>query len=270
MGVPKKYASRKPQRTFVVGLSAVALTTLKQTSTLSGVEVRSSNKALIPNAKFQNTYHKNESVVCKSEQRIFCTIRFYTTFTRMQVPFSIALLEQKDTIPLFELIQANAKRLHQYFPITARKNCSLIATEYYIQKKIHEAKAKEGYTFKIVATDSQLPIGLFIIKKINWQTKECELAYFIDASYEGKGITTAAISLLIAYCKEELQLKKAILRIGEDNPGSLRIAEKHNFTFIKREKGGHKDFHGNIMDVLHFECILKINISFYTSSNLKP
>ncbi len=47
----------------------------------------------------------------------------------MQTPFSIALLEQKDTTPLFELIQANAKRLHQYFPITTKEISSLIAAE---------------------------------------------------------------------------------------------------------------------------------------------
>ncbi|WP_298424217.1 GNAT family N-acetyltransferase [uncultured Kordia sp.] len=170
--------------------------------------------------------------------------------------FIISLLEQKDTKPLFELVQANAKRLHQYFPITAKENCSLVATEEYINRKIREVAVKENYTFKIVNTATQLPIGLLIIKKLNWSTKECELAYFIDENHEGKGITSAGISQLLSYCKKELQLQKAILRIGEDNPGSLRIAEKYNFTLTKRIKDGHEDFHGNIMDVLHFECNL--------------
>lgn len=171
----------------------------------------------------------------------------------MQTPFFISLLEQKDAKPLFELIQANAKRLHQYFPITARENCSVVATENYINRKMREVAAKENYTFKIVANETQLPIGLLIIKKINWTTKECELAYFIGENYEGKGITSEGIAQLLTYCKEELQLQKAILRIGEDNPGSLRIAEKYNFILTKRIKDGHEDFHGNIMDVLHFE-----------------
>lgn len=170
--------------------------------------------------------------------------------------FSISLLAQKDAKPFFELIQANAKRLYQYFPITARENCSLIATENYVNRKIREVAAKENYTFKIVNTVSQLPIGLLIIKKIDWITKECELAYFIDENHEGKGITSKGIAQLLTYCKEELQLQKAILRIGEDNPGSLRIAEKHNFILTKRVKDGHEDFHGNIMDVLHFERLL--------------
>lgn len=174
----------------------------------------------------------------------------------VQNQFTISLLEEKDAIPLFELIQANAKRLHQYFPITARNNCSLIATKRYITAKIKEVNSKENYTFKIVEINSQLPIGVVIIKKINWTTKECELAYFIDRLYEGKGITYIAISQLITYCTEKLQLQKAILRIGEDNPGSLRIAEKHHFVLTKRVKNGHEDFHGNLMDVLHFERTL--------------
>ncbi|PTX64189.1 RimJ/RimL family protein N-acetyltransferase [Kordia periserrulae] len=174
----------------------------------------------------------------------------------MQTPFSIALLESTDKIPLFELIQANATRLHQYFPITAKQNCSLTATEYYIQTKIREANNKENFTFKIVESITQLPIGLLIIKKINWQTKTCELAYFVDGNYEGKGIISAGISQLITYAKETLQLQSACVRIGEDNPGSLRIAEKHNFVLTKRIKNEHTDFHGNVMDVLHFERIL--------------
>jgi len=174
----------------------------------------------------------------------------------MQIQFSIALLEQKDSKALFELVQANAKRLHQYFPITVRSVCSLTATEDYIHKKIREVAAKENFTFKVIANDSQSLIGLLIIKKIDWQTKECEFAYFIDNAYEGKGITSAGILKLINYAKEELALQKAIIRIGEDNPGSLRIAEKHNFILTKRVKDGHEDFHGNIMAVLHFERVL--------------
>ena len=171
----------------------------------------------------------------------------------MKAQFSIALLEQKDTKSFFELIQNNATRLHQYFPITARENSSLVATENYINRKIREVAAKENYTFKIVANDTHLPIGILIIKELNWTQKTCELAYFIDANYEGKGYITKGVAQLMNYAKETLQLEKVIVRIGEDNPGSLRIAEKHGFVLIKRLKGGHEDFHGNIMDVLHFE-----------------
>lgn len=174
----------------------------------------------------------------------------------MQLPFSIALLEQKDTKALFELVQTNAKRLHQYFPITVRGVCTLTAAETYINKKIRAVAARENFTFKIIPNTSPQLIGILIIKKIDWQTKECEFAYFIDKAYEGKGITSAGISKLITYAKEELGLQKAIVRIGEDNQGSLRIAEKHNFILVKRVINGHEDFHGNIMDVLHFERVL--------------
>lgn len=174
----------------------------------------------------------------------------------MQSSFVIALLEPKDKNSLFELIQANAKRLYQYFPITAKENCSLVATEIYITTKMRAASAKENYTFKIVEKTTKLPIGLLIIKNIDWQTKACEFAYFIDKNFEGKGIVSNGMKQLITYCKDELQLKKVILRIGEDNPGSLRIAEKFNFKLTKRVKDEHEDFHGNIMDVLHFEKLL--------------
>ncbi|WP_162200461.1 GNAT family N-acetyltransferase [Kordia jejudonensis] len=174
----------------------------------------------------------------------------------MQTQFSIALLKQKDTKPLFDLIQANATRLHQYFPITAKENSSLVATENYINRKIREVSRKENYTFKIVDSTTELPIGLLIIKKLDWIHKTCELAYFIDGNYEGKGIVSAGMQQLLAYCKDELELQKASLVIGEDNPGSLRIAEKFNFALTKRIKDGHEDFHGNIMDVLHFERVV--------------
>jgi RimJ/RimL family protein N-acetyltransferase len=170
--------------------------------------------------------------------------------------YKISLLTPKDAILLFELIQANAKRLHQYFPVIAKQNSSLSDTKTYIVAKKLEASQRENYTFKITNTSTQLPVGLLIIKNIHWDTKECQLAYFIDSAHEGKGIISSGISQLITYCKEKLQLQKLIVRIGEDNTGSLRIAEKHNFILTKRVKNVPKDFHGNSMDVLHFKCTL--------------
>ncbi|MEM6684380.1 MAG: GNAT family N-acetyltransferase [Bacteroidota bacterium] len=163
------------------------------------------------------------------------------------------MLAPEDKNSLFELIQTNADRLYKYFPITAKEVSSLVAAEYYIQKKMREVASRKNYTFKIVASQSQLPIGLLIIKRINWKHKTCELAYFIDRKYEGQGITSAGISQLITYAKETLGLRSARIHIGEDNPGSLRIAVKHHFELIKRIKNGHEDFHGNVMDVLEFE-----------------
>lgn len=167
--------------------------------------------------------------------------------------YNATLLVPEDATSLHQLIQSNAKRLHQYFPITAKENLTPLATEKYIAVKMGEVARNENYTFKINDTVTQLPIGLLIIKKINLETKSCEFAYFIDKNYEGKGIISMGMSQLIDFAKHTLGLQKALLAIGNDNPGSLRIAEKHNFKLVKTIKNGHKDFHGNIMDVLHFE-----------------
>lgn len=267
MGVPPKVHFGSAQCTFAVGLSAISFDILIAKNIIN-VLWQSASKAqkdaaFIPNAKFPRKWesqsHLLESIIHPLFTKVsngFFIASNCSTFTTMQVPFSIALLEPKDKIPLFELIQANAKRLHQYFPITVKGVNSLITTEYYIHKKMREVAEKENYTFKIVDNSTQLPVGILIIKKIDWENKACELAYFIDANYEGKGITSAGISQLMTYAKETLGLQSACLRIGEDNPGSLRIAEKHNFALTKRIKDGHEDFHGNVMDVLHFERVL--------------
>lgn len=167
--------------------------------------------------------------------------------------YTAVLLNKSHETSLFELVQRNAERLAQYFPITLRKNLTFADTQNYIPVKIQEAVQKTGFTALLFDAVTDNPIGLLIIKKIDWNTKTCELAYFIDANYEGKGIISKAIEELCTYCFDSLKLETLVLRIGEDNPGSLRIAEKNNFIKKYILKDDHTDFQGNKMDVIHFE-----------------
>jgi len=167
--------------------------------------------------------------------------------------YTAVLLNTSLEASLFELVQRNSERLAQYFPNTLRENLSFEATKNYIPRKVHEAAQKIGYTAILFDDVTDTPLGLLIIKKIDWEAKTCELAYFIDATYEGKGIISKAIKQLCEYCFNTLQLKTIALRIGEDNPGSLRVAEKNNFVKKHILKDDHADFQGNKMDVIHFE-----------------
>ena len=71
---------------------------------------------------------------------------------------------------------------------------------------------------------------MVFIKNIDWRIPKCELGYFIDKSFEGKGIMSKVIDDTISYCFNDLKMEKIFLKIGPENIGSKRIAERKGFV----------------------------------------
>lgn len=160
------------------------------------------------------------------------------------------IIEEDEYQKLFELINSNKERLKRYFPNTIKE----ISTEEKAKSHLQETKVKqlkrEKFLFGIYSANSL--IGYINVKNIDWEIPKCELGYFIDKSYEGKGIMTQQISEALKYCFENLEMKKVFLRIGTENTGSIILAEKNGF-----EKEGilRKEFRietGELIDVVYY------------------
>ena len=178
---------------------------------------------------------------------------------KVKLPFlnyTIRSFNSLDAERWFALIDRNRARLKKYFPITVSENETLEATKKYLQKKQNEEAHRLGFTLAITDSATDALIGVIILKKIKWPTRVCELAYFIDENYEGKGITSAAVQTMVAYAKEVLNLKKIGVRISATNIGSVQVAKKNGFVWSYCIANGHRDYEGNLMDVEHFELTL--------------
>ena len=72
--------------------------------------------------------------------------------------------------------------------------------------------------------------GSIILKNIDWHLEKCEVGYFIDKSYKGKGIISKVLFIITDHCFHELKLHKIFLRIAEDNFSNIHVAKENCFV----------------------------------------
>lgn len=145
--------------------------------------------------------------------------------------FQIVPLKSEDALNLNVLMVSNAERFRKYFPKTLSSNLTFDATESYILDKIDEFQSKSGFTFVIKEKATQNIIGLIIIKKLNWETKQAEFAYCIGSEFEGKGLTSFAVKEMSKFAFEDLGLKTLQIISHKTNLGSIKVAKNCGFVW---------------------------------------
>lgn len=141
----------------------------------------------------------------------------------------LSLLEIKDADKLFDLIDRNRDHISEWlkFPsITLKTDDSKTFIE---RTRIRYAK-DEGYWLGI--WDGNELVGSIGYLYIDQENKKTEIGYWLGKEYEGKGIITKSIKVLINYAFDELQLNKIEVGVARDNTRSRAIPEKLGF---KRE-----------------------------------
>jgi len=156
----------------------------------------------------------------------------------------LTLLEMKDADSLFELVDRNREHIGRWlkFPgSTVRVNDSLA----FIEKTRIKFAKEEGYWLGI--WHEQNLAGSIGYLYIDQENKKTEIGYWLGKEYEGKGLATKSLQLLIKYAFEQLQLNKIEIGVAADNLKSRAIPEKLGF---KRE-GELRDYeyiHGQYMN----------------------
>ena len=152
----------------------------------------------------------------------------------------------------FNLIDRNRNHIGKTFPVTVSNCIDLEKTIEFITNNIQIEKQKTGYYFYIRNLETNDLIGYICIKKIDFNISKCELAYFIDKDFEGKGIVSKAILDVIAICFKELLMNKIFICTSKINFGSQQIALKNGFIQegILREE--FKNDKGILEDIVYF------------------
>ncbi|HMK05917.1 MAG TPA: GNAT family protein [Flavobacterium sp.] len=128
-----------------------------------------------------------------------------------------------------ELIQSNRDHIAKTFPVTLASCIDLEHTQDFISNNIEKQHNATGYFFYIRNSATKKLMGYVCIKNINNGISKCELAYFIDREFEGKGIISKAVSQVVKYCFEDLMMNKVFICTSTVNMASQRIATKHGF-----------------------------------------
>ena len=78
-------------------------------------------------------------------------------------------------------------------------------------------------------------IGLIIIKNINREIADAEVAYCLDANFGGKGLMTKVVNEIGCFAKEECHLKTLFILAHKTNRPSVRVAEKTGFNWSETQ-----------------------------------
>ena len=72
-------------------------------------------------------------------------------------------------------------------------------------------------------------VGTIGIKDIDYINKKANIGYWIGKHYQGKGIATECVKLVIKYAFDVLKLEEISAYVFPDNNPSIRVLEKNRF-----------------------------------------
>ena len=129
----------------------------------------------------------------------------------------------------YKLIDKNKNHIGKTFPVTLANSDSLKKAEDFLAVSLDKEKNSEGFYFYARDIKTNDLIGYLCVKTIDYRISKCELGYFIDEDFQGKGITSKMVSDALDFCFNKLMLNKVFICTSEVNLASQRIALKHNF-----------------------------------------
>ncbi len=156
----------------------------------------------------------------------------------------------------FDLIDRNKDRLKNTFPVTLSHCLNLEETKNFLAFNTIKEKSKENYFFFIKNLETNKLIGYIGIKKIDYHISKCELFYFIDTDFEGKGIISKAVSEVIELCFNELKMNKIFICTSKINFGSQQIALKNGFILEGTLREEFKNGDG-VLEAINYYGLLK-------------
>lgn len=129
----------------------------------------------------------------------------------------------------YKLIDKNRDHIRKTFPVTLANSDSLNKAKDFLAVSLDKEKNKEGFYFYARDTKTNYLIGYLCVKTIDYRISKCELGYFVDEDFQGKGITSKMVSDALEFCFNELMMNKVFICTSEINFASQRIALKNNF-----------------------------------------
>lgn len=173
----------------------------------------------------------------------------------MTLQFDNYLIRPLDTSnpeAFFYLMSSNRPRLEDFFAGTVAKTMTLQATKDYCKVIDARVAAKQYIPFSIIDTKTNQWVGMLDLKNIDWESAKAELGYFIDTHYEGRGLTSKALALLIGFLKENYPLKYLLCRVASENKASKQVALRNGFLFEKTVASDYTTTRGQVVDLDYY------------------
>ena len=124
----------------------------------------------------------------------------------------------------------------------------------FIRKKIYQRKKKKSFCFGILYNGKL--VGVIEIFNVDKKNKNAEIGYWIGMKYQGRGIGSEAVKLILEFAFKNLKLHKVYARASKGNEPSIHVLEKNGFK-IEGKRREHRKLHGKWYGVLEFGILRK-------------
>lgn len=123
----------------------------------------------------------------------------------------------------------NQRRLKQDFPNRVKKIWTEEDAETFIWQKNQEWERREAFHIGIWEKKGEAYAGEICYKDIAWKISKADVGYYVLNEFDGKGITTEALTMTLPFAFEILEMRKLQIRCSSENLASQWVAEKCGF-----------------------------------------
>lgn len=127
---------------------------------------------------------------------------------------------------LFEAVHESRVELRRYMPWETDEP---EAIRTFLEEARREREAGTGLSLCVFELETEEISGVISLKDLDPFTPRCEVGYWIRSTKAGRGYTTEALSTLIDYCRDALELARLDAQVVTTNIASQRVLVKCGF-----------------------------------------
>ncbi|WP_026677039.1 GNAT family N-acetyltransferase [Fictibacillus gelatini] len=132
-----------------------------------------------------------------------------------------------------ELVDLNIRNKEFFQQFSMQYEDSFYTSEFQenkIKEQLKEMEEDKRYTFGIFLKENDRLIGdITLAQVVRKHVQSSILGYALDQQYNGKGLMTEAVRLVVKFAFEKLKLHRITAGVSPRNPGSARVLEKAGF-----------------------------------------
>ncbi|MFD2825173.1 GNAT family N-acetyltransferase [Leeuwenhoekiella polynyae] len=163
--------------------------------------------------------------------------------------YELRLLETDDAKALNFLFKENKDSFKEYFPETYKQTKTIKASKALIEQIIKLAEEKKSFYFGLFTSIHPELVGLVILKEIDLDKGEGEIAYCLAKRFRGRGWISEAVELVADYGFVNHNIHHYKIITHNSNEKSIEVAQRSGFIWHSTLEKEFKPLRGKAQDM---------------------
>jgi len=143
---------------------------------------------------------------------------------------NLRTLRKSDAFSIYE--NAKDRDISRY--TTLPSPYKLKHAEEFVRQTHQNLRKKSAYELGIEDPQTEGIIGMISLMKINYESKNAEVGFWLGKKYWGQGLTKEALHLILNFGFRKLKLRRIYARVMHPNVTSAKLLEKVGFKLEGR------------------------------------